>query len=101
MKSIAFNMAEIKAANKYEIKDVVWKTEDGRESLINQEGADNFYVKEGAGDTPHVFVDPEGISSVVANSSNVSTVTYNIAGQRVTKDYKGIVIKNGKKVVVK
>ena len=101
MKSIAFNMSEIKAANKYEIKDVVWKTEDGKESLINQEGADNFYVKEGAGDTPHVFVDPEGISSVVANSSNVSTVTYNIAGQRVTKDYKGIVIKNGKKVVVK
>ena len=101
MKSIAFNMSEIKAANKYEIKDVVWKSEDGKESLINQEGADNFYVKEGAGDTPHVFVDPDGISSVVANSSNVPTVTYNIAGQRVTKDYKGIVIKNGKKVVVK
>ena len=101
MKSIAFNMSEIKAANKYEIKDFVWKTEDGKESLINQEGADNFFVKEGAGDTPHVFVDPDGISSVVANSSNVPTVTYNIAGQRVTKDYKGIVIKNGKKVVVK
>ncbi len=101
MKSIAFNMSEIKAANKYEIKDFVWKTEDGKESLINQEGSDNFFVKEGAGDTPHVFVDPDGISSVVANSSNVPTVTYNIAGQRVTKDYKGIVIKNGKKVVVK
>ncbi len=101
MQSIAFNMAEIKEACKYEIKDVVWKLEDGTESLINQEGADNFFVKEGAGDTPHVFVDPDGISSVVANSSNVPTVTYNIAGQRVTKDYKGIVIKNGKKVVVK
>ena len=101
MQSIAFNMAEIKEACKYEIKDVVWKLEDGTQSLINQEGADNFYVKEGAGDTPHVFVDPDGISSVVANSSNVPTVTYNIAGQRVTKDYKGIVIKNGKKVVVK
>ena len=69
MKSIAFNMSEIKAANKYEIKDVVWKTEDGRESLINQEGADNFYVKEGAGDTPHVFVDPDGISSVVPTAA--------------------------------
>ena len=101
MQSIAFNMAEIKEACKYEIKDVVWKLEDGTESLINQEGSDNFFVKEGAGDTPHVFVDPDGISSVVANSSNVPTVTYNIAGQRVTKDYKGIVIKNGKKVVVK
>ena len=101
MQSIAFNMAEIKEACKYEIKDVVWKLEDGTESLINQEGADNFFVKEGAGDTPHVFVDPDGISSVVANSSNVPTVTYNIAGQRVTKDYKGIVIKNGKNAVVK
>ena len=101
MQSIAFNLSEIRDANKYEIKDVVWKLEDGTESLINQEGADNFFVKEGAGDTPHVFVDPDGISSVVANSSNVPTVTYNIAGQRVTKDYKGIVIKNGKKVVVK
>ena len=28
MQSIAFNMAEIKEAYNYEIKDVVWKTED-------------------------------------------------------------------------
>ncbi len=55
MKSIAFNMAEIKEACVYEIKDIIWKTEDGMETLINMEGADNFYVKEGAGTAPYIF----------------------------------------------
>jgi len=45
MQSIAFNLSEIKEANTYEIKDVVWKLEDGSESLINQTGTENFYVK--------------------------------------------------------
>ena len=30
-----------------------------------------------------------------------STATYNLAGQKVTNDYKGLVIKDGKKIVVK
>lgn len=61
-KSIAFNLAEIKDACKYEIKDVQWyvvgdndaagKTQ---ENLINATGAENFYVKEGAGTDPYVF----------------------------------------------
>ena len=100
MQSIAFNMAEIKEACKYELKDFVWKLEDGTESLINQVGTENFFVKEGAGSEPHVYVDPDGISSVVTRN-NVSTVTYNLAGQRVSKDYKGIVIKNGSKYIAK
>ena len=100
MLSIAFNMAEIREACKYEIKDVVWKLEDGTESLINQTGSDNFFVKEGAGSEPHVFVDPDGIKSVV-NFNTVSTATYNLAGQRVSKDYKGIVVKNGRKMLAK
>ncbi len=99
MQSIAFNMAEIKDACKYEIKDFVWKLEDGTESLINQTGSTNFYVKV-IGEEPHVFVDPEGINNVV-NYNTVPTVTYNLAGQRVSNDYKGIVIKNGKKHVNK
>ncbi len=49
MMSIAFNMAEIKDANTYEIKDVVWKLEDETESLINQTGSDNFFMKVGGG----------------------------------------------------
>lgn len=101
-KSIAFNMAEIKDANEYHIKDVVWKTEDGTESLIDQTGKQNFYVKEGSGDTPHVFDDGTGIKGVYTNgNSQVSGATYNLAGQRVSKEYKGIVVKNGSKYIVK
>ena len=42
MKSIAFNMAEIKGAGDYTIKNIVWKLEDGTESLIDQTGTKNF-----------------------------------------------------------
>ena len=54
MMSIAFNMAEIKDANKYEIKDVVWKLDDDTESLINQTGSENFFVKVVGGQV-HVY----------------------------------------------
>jgi hypothetical protein len=185
MQSIAFNMAEIKDACKYEIKDVLWTNDKQTVSLIDTEGAKNFYVKEGAGTTPHMFgavqhgitvaatvngtaaakenefatapvttttkpaegyevdavmvtgktsdlavevtpagssetgefyfsfVMPDddvtvsvtfkeatGINSIVADKAN-SAVIYNLAGQRVAKDYKGLVIKGGKKVVLK
>ncbi|MBO4821461.1 MAG: hypothetical protein J5548_08345 [Prevotella sp.] len=99
MESIAFNLSEIKDANTYELKDFVWKTDDGLESLIDQTGSKNFYVKI-LGGNPEVFDDGTGISTVV-NTNTVPTVTYNLAGQRVSKDYKGIVIKNGQKVVNK
>ena len=55
MQSIAFNMAVIKEACDYTIKNIVWKLEDNTESLINQTGAENFYVKVGAGTEPHVY----------------------------------------------
>ena len=99
MKSIAFNLSEIKSANRYELKDFVWKLEDGTESLIDQTGSKNFYVKI-LGGNPEVFTDPDGINNVVSNNK-VPTVTYNLAGQRVSKDYKGIVITNGKKYIAK
>ncbi len=100
MQSIAFNMAEIKAACDYTITNVVWKLEDNTETLINETGVENFIVKEGAGTEPHVYVDPTGINSAVVDS-NVSTAAYNLAGQRVSNSYKGIVVKNGKKFIVK
>ena len=55
-KSIAFNMAEIKEACDYNVK----------EDAVKNDGA-----------------------------------IYNLAGQRVSKDYKGIVVKNGKKYITK
>lgn len=100
MKSIAFNMAEIKGACDYTIKNVVWKLSNNYETLINETGVDNFYVKEGAGTNPHVFDDPAGINNAVIKN-NVSTATYNLAGQRVSNSYKGIVVKDGKKFIVK
>ena len=100
LQSIAFNLSEIKDANTYELKDFVWKLEDGTESLINQTGSENFFVKI-LGGNPEMFVDPDGINSVVNTYNTVPTVTYNLAGQRVSNNYKGIVIKDGKKLVVK
>ena len=84
--------------------DVVWALKDGSETLINMKDGRNFWIKEGAGTTPYQMEvpedDPTGINNVV-NKATRSAVIYNIAGQRVSKDYKGLVIKDGKKAVVK
>ncbi len=104
MQCIAFNMAEIKEACDYYITDVVWALKDGSETLINMKDGRNFWIKEGAGTDPYQMEvpedDPTGINNVV-NKATRSAVIYNIAGQRVSKDYKGLVIKDGKKAVVK
>ena len=102
-RSIAFNMAEIKEACDYEIKDIVWKLEDGSESLIDMEGALNLYVKEGAGTTPYIFgTDHETGIKDVTKSVKVATAKFNLAGQRVSNDYKGVVVDNsGKKYFAK
>ena len=109
MQCLAFNMAEIKEACDYEITDVQWYLKDavnanGKtwENLINATGTANFIVKEGAGTDPHEFVPGgTGIENVAAKSAKTSTAIYNLAGQRVSNGFKGIVIKDGKKVVLK
>ena len=105
MWNIAFNMAEIKEACVYEIKDVQWYLKDDynaegktMENLIEATGDSNFYIKEGAGTTPYI---PSGIIDVINDATTRTNVIYNLSGQRVTKDYKGIVIINGRKVVNK
>ncbi len=46
--------------------------------------------------------DASGIETVQDNSANdKSSMRYNLSGQRVGKDYRGLVIMNGKKFVVK
>lgn len=102
MNAIQFNMAVIKGACDYTIKNIVWKLKDDTETLIDMEGTKNFYVKEGAGTQAYQFgTDPDGIESVVNDTKNGSNAIYNLAGQRVSKDYKGIVIKNGNKYIAK
>jgi hypothetical protein len=99
--SIAFNLAEIKEANDYTLKNFKWYLKcdvEGKtpENLINATGDDNFKSKVVGGD-----IVPAGIETVTTENKKVSNVTYNLAGQRVSKEYKGIVIRNGKKAVVK
>ncbi len=54
MKSIAFNLSEIKEANDYTIKNVVWKLANGKETLIDMEGTKNFWVKVNSG-APYLY----------------------------------------------
>lgn len=98
--SWTFNLANMKGANKYHFKNFIFMTANKTESLIDKEGTANLWVKEGAATAAYEFGTPSGISSVVTNNT-VSTATYNLAGQRVSEDYKGIVIKNGKKYIFK
>jgi hypothetical protein len=98
MKSIAFNLAEIKEANTYYIKDVVWKLDDDTESLINETGSENFVFKVVGGDI--VPFDGAGINDLKANVADNGAI-YNVAGQQVDKNYKGLVIKSGKKLIQK
>ena len=44
---------------------------------------------------------PTGINGISTDEADENEETYNIAGQKVGKGYKGIVIKNGKKQIVK
>ena len=97
MKSIAFNLAEFKEANDYHFKDFQWYLQNDaegktEENLINATGESNFAWKVVGGQII------TGIKEV-ATKKNVTTATYNLAGQRVSDSFKGIVIKDGKKFV--
>lgn len=98
IKSIAFNLAEIKDACEYTFKNFVWRLKDSTESLIDQTGAKNFCWKVVGGEI--TYFETDGISTIVANKKS-SAATYNLAGQRVAKTYKGIVVKDGKKYILK
>lgn len=45
--------------------------------------------------------EPAGIKEVNNGTVNENTPIYNLTGQRVGKDYKGVVIQNGKKFIKK
>ncbi len=102
--SWTFNLSNMREANKYYFKNFIFMTGDKTENLINTEGTANLWVKERGvnNNTAYEFgTDPgtDGINSVVEGNA-VSGKTFNLAGQRVSKNFKGIVVKNGKKLVV-
>ena len=102
---ISFDLACIKDANDYTFKNIKWYLADEElnannqttENLISATGTSNFKKKIGAG----TGIIPLGIINVINNATIGSDVIYNLSGQRVSKDYKGIVIMNGRKVVNK
>lgn len=96
MQSIAFNMAEIKDACDYTIKNVIWKMKDDSETLIDMTGTTSFFVKEGVGDATHEFGTTTGINTInntvvrsgkYLNGGNLIIVrdgkAYNVAGVSV------------------
>ena len=106
MRSIVFNLSEIKGACDYFIKDVQWylydaDLEEGKtyENLINADGTENFWIKVDKGVPYQYGTDPSGISTVSSKKNIGSAVIYNLAGQRVSNGFKGIVVKDGKKYV--
>ena len=60
--------------------------------LADATGAKNFYAFDES---------TTGVSMNISNIVDSETLFFNLAGQRVAKDYKGIVIKNGKKYMNK
>lgn len=97
--SWTFNLANDRAANEFHFKNIIFCNADKTRSYIDMvtENEANFMCKIGANTTPG------GTAGVVEINTNkvASNVIYNIAGQRVAKNYKGIVIKNGSKYIVK
>lgn len=47
------------------------------------------------------FNENTAIETIKADNSQTNSVIYNLAGQKVNKNYKGIVIQNGRKTIVK
>ena len=106
MRSIAFNLSEIKEACDYTIKNVKWYLKNDTEgktleNLIDATGTENFWIKIDKSAPYKYGTDPSGIINVKEDAVKNNGAIYNLAGQRVSKDYKGIVVKNGKKYIVK
>ncbi|MBQ2496587.1 MAG: chitobiase/beta-hexosaminidase C-terminal domain-containing protein, partial [Prevotella sp.] len=83
----------------YKGLDVSSFADDGK--LYDVEGVFNNIYK-GAPEVQPIDVTEavsEGIANIVTNNANAKV--YNLAGQRVADSYKGVVIVNGKKFIVK
>ena len=96
--SWTFNLSNAQAANEYHIKDIIFCNADKTRSYIDmvEENEANFQMKVGANTAPL----PTGIIEIKSNKVTNNAI-YNLAGQRVSKEYKGIAIKNGQKFIVK
>ena len=86
-----FALQSCASGNSVVIKKVVFILSDGSEILPEYKGDD-------WGGGAYTIEDVTGISNINA-TPNTNGAIYNLAGQRVDENYRGIVIKNGKKVM--
>lgn len=96
IQTMVFNLAEIKDACQYTFKNIKWYLKSDQEGMTEE----NLIDAEGTANFSWIVVGGTGIENVTKNVKS-SNVTYNLAGQRVSKDFKGIVIKNGQKFMNK
>ena len=88
-------------------KDVTTKDDEGND-VTTFEAADTYYTFQKYSGTGNILISSieftpaeiTGISTIAAEKVSDGAI-YNLAGQKVSENYKGIVIKNGRKVVVK
>lgn len=70
--------------------------------MLNPTSQLGFYgFKLYVGGTLDDVQDANGVAAIKADATDANAPIYNLAGQKVGKDFKGLVIQNGKKFVVK
>ena len=72
----------------------VWEFDDGKCTSTRT----SVTIYEVVGFSGEGYV-PAGINTVSAEQTKCNNAIYNLAGQKVSAQYKGVVIKNGKKVI--
>ena len=89
-------------------KDVTSQDDEGN-STTTFDAKDTYYTFQKYSGTGNILissieftpVDASGISTINAAEKVSNGAIYNLAGQKVGKDFKGLVIKNGKKMIQK
>ena len=91
---LAENVTDGLEYGKNYVLEVMYQILLGSEYYSFGEGNENFRIK-------FTRVEGRGINSLNADASAKTDTFYNLAGQRVGKDYKGIVVTGGKKEIRK
>ena len=91
-------------ANEYYVLGADGTTPVMNLSTVTTLGANQVYLPKAAdmGDLTKLtfkFSEPTGIDAINADESGTLSPRYNLKGQRVGKDAKGVIIQNGKKTI--
>ncbi len=79
-------------------EEMVLNCGDGTQDIYAFLTVENAYLKNFTSITDET---PTAINATRTTTDVQTAVRYNLAGQRVSSDYKGVVIENGRKVIVK